>query len=206
MVSKKLSLENLPKSEYLEISGIKYIPHYVKADEQNHLLNLVDQQVWSTDSTNFERRIQQHGYRLDYKQGVLVASRFLGALPDWADSIARRIYSDGLTATVLDQLTVNEYLPGQGVRNHIDCVTCFGDTIISLSLGSSCVMDFTHCKTKEKASIVLLPGSLLVMQGAARYDWTHGVAARDRDNCQGREFVRTRRVSLTFREALFPHK
>jgi alkylated DNA repair dioxygenase AlkB len=121
------------------------------------------------------------------------------ALPD-------RLSSDRLTTTVLDQLTVNEYLPGQGVRSHIDCVTCFGDTIVSLSLGSSCAIEFTHSRTKAKAEIILSPGSLLVMQGAARYAWTHSIAARKRDKYQGREFLRTRRVSLTFREALFPHK
>lgn len=206
MVRTELNLEIITEFEGLKIPVIQYIPHYINVDEQNQLLNIVDQQVWSTDSTELKRRIQQHGYRLDYKKGILVASSYLGPLPDWAGSIARRLSSDRLTTTVLDQLTVNEYLPGQGVRSHIDCVTCFGDTIASLSLGSSCVMEFTHCRTKAKAEIILSPGSLLVMKGAARYAWTHSIAARKRDKYQGREFLRTRRVSLTFREALFPHK
>jgi len=206
MIRTELDLEIFTKFEDIEIPGIKYIPHYINVAEQNQLLNIVDQQVWSTDSTELKRRIQQHGYRLDYKKGILVASSYLGPLPDWAGSLARRLSSDRLTTTVLDQLTVNEYLPGQGVRSHIDCVTCFGDTIVSLSLGSSCVMEFTHFQTREKAEILLSPGSLLVMKGAARYAWTHCIAARKRDKYQGREFLRTRRVSLTFREALFPHK
>jgi alkylated DNA repair dioxygenase AlkB len=67
-------------------------------------------------------------------------------------------------------------------------------------------MDFTHSQTKEKASLLLYPGSLVVMQGAARYDWEHGIAARKKDKYKDREIVRSRRVSMTFREVLFPYK
>jgi alkylated DNA repair dioxygenase AlkB len=206
MTLRELSPEVIRKAETIEIPGLAYIPHYLNSDEQNKLLNIIDQQLWSLESAESTRRIQQHGYRLDYEQGFLVASTYMGALPDWAGSIAERLYGDSLIATVPDQVTVNEYLPGQGVSSHTDCVTCFGSTIITLSLGSSCVMEFTHSQTKEKAEILLSPGSLLVSQGAARYVWQHSIAARKTDKYKGKEFVRTRRVSLTFREALFPHK
>jgi alkylated DNA repair dioxygenase AlkB len=109
-------------------------------------------------------------------------------------------------ATVPDQVTVNEYEPGQGLTSHVDCVSCFGNTIITLSLGSSYVMEFTHSQTKEKTEILLLPGSLLVLQREARYAWQHSVSPRKIDKYKGQEFVRARRVALTFREALFPYK
>ena len=35
---------------------------------------------------------------------------------------------------------VNEYLPGQGIAQHVDCVPCFGGTVASLSLLSPCTM------------------------------------------------------------------
>jgi alkylated DNA repair dioxygenase AlkB len=143
---------------------------------------------------------------LDYRNGILVASTYIGSLPDWADNIAKRLHSDRLIASVPDQVTVNEYLPGQGVSSHVDCTACFGDTIITLSLGSSCVMDFTHPQTQQKASVLLLPGSVLASQKAARYLWKHGIAAREVDTYKGKEFVRTRRISVTFREAAFPYK
>lgn len=188
------------------ISGLTYIPNYIKVTEQNHLLNLIDQQVWSIESVESKRRIQQHGYRYEYKNGILAASSYLGSLPDWAQSIAHQFYDDRLIATVPDQLTVNEYEPGQGLTSHVDCVSCFGNTIITLSLGSSYVMEFTHFQTKEIREILLLPGSLLILQGEARYIWQHSVAARTIDIYRGKEFIRTRRISLTFREALFPYK
>ncbi|HEY9653553.1 MAG TPA: alpha-ketoglutarate-dependent dioxygenase AlkB, partial [Coleofasciculaceae cyanobacterium] len=75
-----------------------------------------------------------------------------------------------------------------------------------LSLGSPCVMDFLHPKTQEKTQILLAPGCVLALQGDARYIWQHGIAARKKDNYHGREFVRNRRVSMIFREVLFPYK
>ena len=44
-----------------------------------------------------------------------------------------------------DQVTVNEYLPGQGIAAHVDTHEAFGHTLLSLSLVSGVVMDFRHC-------------------------------------------------------------
>ena len=199
----EFNLEKNFESDVKEIPGLAYITDYINLDEQNALIGLIDQQEWST---KLKRRVQHYGYRYDYKNGSLASSQYLGALPDWAQSIASRLYDDRLTPKVFDQVIVNEYEPGQGITSHLDCIPCFGNTIISLSLGSFCVMDFTHCHTKEKASLLLSPGSLVVMQGAARYDWEHGIAARNKDKYKDREIVRSRRVSMTFREVLFPYK
>ncbi len=191
------------KSSQSEISGLNYISDYINIDQQNHLLNLIEKQEWST---KLKRRVQHYGYRYDYKKGLLASSSYLGALPDWLRSIAEQLFSDRLTPNIPDQVIINEYQPGQGIASHIDCVPCFGNTIISLSLGSACLMDFTHSQTKEKTSILLSTGSLIVMQGAARYNLQHGIAARKKDKYKGEEIMRTRRVSLTFREVLFPYK
>jgi alkylated DNA repair dioxygenase AlkB len=62
----------------------------------------------------------------------------------------------GLMPRVADQGIVNEYEPGQGIAPHVDCVPCFADTIASLTLGSSCLMEFTKVKTREKAPLFLV--------------------------------------------------
>ncbi|AFZ19593.1 alpha-ketoglutarate-dependent dioxygenase AlkB [Allocoleopsis franciscana] len=202
----KLDLDIFQESETLTIPGLTYIPNYVDVQQQNQLLKEIDEQEWSIESLESARRIQQHGYRYEYQNGILVACNYLGDLPDWAMQIAKGLYGDRLTEIILDQVTVNEYEPGQGLRSHIDCVTCFGDTLITLSLGSPYMMEFTHSQTQERRELLLLPGSLLVLKGEARYVWQHGVMPRDRDSYQGREFIRSRRVSITFREAAFPYK
>lgn len=190
------------ESNNSKIPGLTYIPDYISLDEQNLLLSIIAQQEWST---KLKRRVQHYGYRYDYKSGLLASSSYLGALPNWLQNLANRLFSDRLTAKLPDQVIINEYEPGQGISKHIDCVPCFGNTIISLSLGSPCIMDFTQDSSK-KLPILLLPGSIIVMQNAARYDWQHGIAARQKDHFQDRKITRTRRVSLTFREVLFPYK
>jgi alkylated DNA repair dioxygenase AlkB len=198
-----LNLETALEYDVPTIPGLSYICDYITVEQQQQLLNHIDQQDWST---RFKRRVQHYGYRYDYKNGSLASSSYLGALPDWLQSIANRFCTDSLTARVPDQVIINEYEPGQGITSHIDCVPCFGNTILILSLGSKCLMDFSHTQTTETASILLLPGSVLVMQKAARYEWEHGIAARKKDKYKGQQWVRTRRVSMTFREVLFPYK
>lgn len=128
---------------------------------------------------------------------------YIAPLPDWALAVAKRL-QQSYSATLPDQVIVNEYEPGQGIANHTDCKTCFRDTIISLSLNSPCVMDFTNPKKDLKKSLLLEPRSLIILKGEARYEWAHGIAKRKSDNFQGQIFRRTRRISLTFRTVLLP--
>jgi len=191
------------ESDAQAIPGLTYIPQYLDADEQTQLLNIVNQQEWSIRA---KRRIQHYGYRYDYEQGVFVSSSYLGALPDWAEKLANRLVSDRLMAVVPDQLIVNEYQAGQGIPSHRDCIPCFGATVSFLSLESPCLMEFTHVQTQQKADMMLLPGSLVLLEKEARYNWQHGIIARKIDIYKGRKFARQKRLSLTFREVLFPHK
>ncbi|GAB4192518.1 MAG: alpha-ketoglutarate-dependent dioxygenase AlkB [Coleofasciculaceae cyanobacterium] len=198
-----LAVETSLNSEIQKISGLTYIPDFIEGNEQASLIEIIDQQQWSIKE---ERRLQEYGYKYDFENGSFVSATYLGNLPDWIQPIAQRLFENGLIANVPDQVIVNEYQPGQGIVSHIDCTPCFGNTIIILSLGSSCVMNFTHSKTHEEVKIFLQPGSLIISQKEARYSWWHGISACQKDNYKGQEVVRKRRISLTFREVLFPYK
>jgi len=203
--SKLISLNSDPISELTvpDIPGLNYIPDYINTEEQKQLLEIIDQQEWSTQ---LKRRVQHYGYLYEYKKRTLTSASYLGALPDWANQLGQKLVRDRMTPIPPDQLIVNEYLPGQGIANHVDCVPCFGNRIISLCLGSPCVMNLTHLTTQTQIPLLLLPGSLLILQGIARYQWQHGIPARKTDQYQGKKLVRHRRVSLTFREVVFPYK
>lgn len=185
--------------ETIQIPGLNYIPEYIPPDEQSQLIDLIDRHPWSAE---LKRRVQHYGYKYDYKRRAVSQAMYLGKLPVWAEKIAGRLHQEGFTPQIPDQLIVNEYKPGQGIASHIDCVPCFGDTILSLSLGSACVMNFTHIPAGTKAAILLQPGSLLILQREARYQWRHGIAPRKRDKYRSAQLARTRRVSLTFRNVL----
>ncbi len=181
------------------IPGLKYIPAYLSPTEQTDLLATIDAGAWITD---LKRRVQHFGYVYDYKKRAVDPAMYLGALPDWAQVIAERLHADGHAPALPDQVIVNEYQPGQGIAPHVDCVPCFGDTILSISLGSACVMDFAPLRGSDKLSLLLEPGSLVIMQGESRYQWKHGIAPRKSDLVDGRSVARGRRVSLTLRKVI----
>ncbi len=70
-----------------------------------------------------------------------------------------------------------------------------------ISLGSSCIMDFTleENKKKRKESIFLERRSLLMIQKEARYKWKHSISKRKNDLWDNFPYKRDRRISLTFR-------
>jgi alkylated DNA repair dioxygenase AlkB len=182
-----------------EIPGLTYVRDYLTPSEQAACLIAIDQQPWLTD---LKRRVQHYGYRYDYKSRSVDTSMYLGALPSWIMSLAERLHTDGFIGVVPDQVIINEYHPGQGIADHVDCLPCFGDTILSISLGSACVMNFTSIRTKQVIPILLEPGSLVVMQAESRTFWKHGISARKTDEYGGWTIVRRRRISMTLREVI----
>jgi len=186
----------MPNGELIE--GLAYVRSYLDLQEQHALLATVDSQPWRAD---LRRRVQHYGYRYDYTRKRVDADLFLGPLPSWAALLAQRLHDDGYSDDVPDQVIVNEYLPGQGISAHIDCAPCFAESVLSLSLGSTCVMRLSRSDA-EPVEVFLEPGSLLVMRGDARYEWRHEIAARRSDRWNGQTIARERRVSLTFRTVL----
>ncbi len=178
------------------ISGLRYFSDFISREEEKSLLSDIDRAMWLSD---LKRRVQHYGYKYDYKARGVDENAYLGALPVWLSSITQRLFKDGIFAALPDQVIVNEYLPGQGISAHIDCVPCFGDTIASLSLGSPCIMEFANTATKQKSELVLQPRSLVTLSGKSRYLWTHAIPARKSDIIGGARQPRQRRVSLTFR-------
>lgn len=181
------------------IKGLRYIPNFFAPNQLKELITIINSQLWLND---IKRRVQHYGYKYDYKARSIDYKMFLGDLPSWCKDVANRLFKEGYIEDIPDQVIINEYTPGQGIANHIDCEPCFGETIISVSLCSTCIMDFINLKTKQKVEILLEPGSLVVINGEARHLWTHGIQARKSDIYNGVKFHRTTRLSMTFRKVV----
>ena len=97
-----------------------------------------------------------------------------------------------------NQLIVNEYQPSQGISAHVDCEKCFANQIVMVSLGWAYEMDFIRLVDQHEQSILLAPGSAIVITDEARFDWAHRIKARKSDHGVRRQ----RRVSLTFRNVI----
>lgn len=178
----------------IAIEGLRYIPDFVTPSQEADLITQIDQGDWLID---LKRRVQHYGYRYDYKARRVDAGSYLGPLPAWLTPLSQRLYKEGLFSDVPDQAIVNEYNAGQGISAHIDCVTCFGAVIVSLSLGSGASMQFI--KDGQKKEIYLEPRSLIVLSGSARFEWQHSIPARKSDFVESMKIERGRRVSVTFR-------
>lgn len=182
-----------------DIEGLSYVRGFLSATDGDVICRALDCRDWDT---TLKRRVQHFGYRYDYRARTVPEDARLGPLPEWLGDLARRLVEDGHFGALPNQVIANEYLPGQGISAHIDCESCFGDTIALLSLLSACEMVFRHAVTGERRSVVLEPGSLRVLKGEARYGWTHQIPARASDLVDGIKRMRGRRVSLTFRTVL----
>jgi alkylated DNA repair dioxygenase AlkB len=178
------------------IPGLRYLSGYLDVAAHDAVLVAVDAGPWRDFG---ERRAQIYGYSYHYTKGGLYR---VEDLPAWAEDLSARLVRDGMMPDPADQLIVNDYAAGQGIPAHVDA-PLFTDTIISISLGSSCVMEFTN-ETGGAEELFLEPMSALVIAGEARHEWKHAIANRPVDRWQGREWPRGRRVSLTFRKVLPP--
>jgi alkylated DNA repair dioxygenase AlkB len=184
----------------IAIEGLTYMPNFLSKVEHDQLLKDIDNNNWLPD---LKRRVQHYGYKYDYRSRIINKSMHIGAIPIWAQEVANKLKNQSLINYLPDQVIVNEYMPGQGIANHVDCEPCFGDTIVSISLGGSCVMNFTNLNDPRIISKILLePKSVIILTGDARYKWMHGIKLVKSDLVNNVKYYRQRRVSLTFRKVI----
>ena len=182
-----------------QVTGLQYIPIFISPESHDALLANIDALPWLDD---LKRRVQHYGYKYDYKKRAIDASMKVGDLPDWAVGLAQQAQDQKLVPYLFDQVIINEYEPGQGIARHVDCEPCFDDVIMSVSLGTPCVMHFTALKDKQDVAVILEPCSAVMLTGDARYQWQHSIRANKKEKAQGQTIVRGRRVSLTFRKVI----
>jgi len=184
--------------------GLILIENFITEEEEKILVEKLDGEEWIKD---LSRRVQHYGYEFDYTTRSIDPSRRLGDLPHWLRaplangvSSAEEQWKDFLIdiSKNADQVTVNEYLSGQGIRPHVDNPTSFTELIVALSLLSPAMMDFRHPDDRKKC-ILLPPRSLLVLSGDSRYIWSHGIGYRKTEWVDGEVQLRKRRVSITYR-------
>jgi alkylated DNA repair dioxygenase AlkB len=177
------------------VPGLRYVPGYLEPDVHDRLLDEIDLQSWH--AVVDQRRIQFYGYWYNHAKGGLYR---IGALPVWASELVLRLKHDDLMPYLADQLIVSEYTPGQGIPPHVDAPV-FADVIVGISLGSTCIMEFTRAGHRSE-QVLLEPRSALVLSGEVRDTWQHSIPARETDPWMERTLRRSRRVSLTFRRML----
>ncbi|XP_036331330.1 alkylated DNA repair protein alkB homolog 8 [Rhagoletis pomonella] len=189
--------------------GLVLLPDFVTESEEEILLKAIATEETKEESDLKHRRVKHFGYEFIYGENNVDPTKPLNVnIPKDCEFLWSRLKSEvamlGLPAwdwEAPEQLTVNIYQPGQGIPPHVDTHSAFLEPILSLSLCSDVVMDFR--RGIDRRPLKLLRRSMLVMSGASRYDWTHGITPRTLDVVPTESGLtvtkRSQRISLTFR-------
>ena len=184
--------------EVPEVPGLSLIHDYITTTEETRLWNELDKLPWVVD---FTRKLQYYGYRNELTKPYHLVP-IPEDIPQCLHLLMERIVEDKLNYKRPEQVIINDYLPGQGIRPHFDRKDYFDNTIIGISLGSDCVMEFTS-PDKQKVNVYIPRRSLYVLEDDARYEWLHGIAGRKTDKLgNGKVLIRSRRISITFRNVI----
>lgn len=237
--------ESEPSIKHNEVSipGLVFIEDFLTEDEEQVLLEGLCIESNPTWMLALNRRVQHYGFSFNYRTLLL---DYTAETPPFPSDVTcngflekLQCVSGGVSSSFgdsdhpINQITVNEYLPGQGIASHTDATTCFGPVICILSLASEIAMTFidrsatttlnstndesfdssdspedpvsspTSTSGNKRVSVWLPRRSLMVMAGPARYNYSHGIAARRTDKYNGVTIERSRRVSLTFRQVRY---
>ena len=184
-------------------TGLEYHPDFLDASQEYELLARIDDAEWLTD---LSRRVMHFGYKYDYTSRRLDETARIGPLPEWLAQLSNRVHTAASEEAKqllnpdqpFEQAIINEYSPGQGIAPHVDR-DCFGPLVATVSLGSAVNMDFCRDSTGDEYVQRLVPRSLVLLHGDARFKWRHGIAKRHSDTWNGLRTKRQRRVSITFR-------
>jgi len=177
----------------IPVPGLSLLPEFLTEAEEQQLLLRLEEHPWVT-LTN--RRVQHYGFDFLYGPNTVNPEAQKGELPAWTHTLLGQL--EAVAGVRFDQLTVNEYQPGDSIPPHTDSHSPFEEPLVSLSLGSDISMRFT--KDAEGYSVYLPRRVLVLMTGEARYVWKHAIQQKRVDVYKGLASFRSRRVSLTFRK------
>ena len=104
----------------------------------------------------------------------------------------------------VDQDIINEYTGQQGIDRHVDRES-FDRGVATVSLNGWAPLVMWPPNQGTPISMWMEPRSALILQGEARYKWSHSVpkTAWDRDD-EGQWWRRSRRISITLRGVRHP--
>jgi alkylated DNA repair dioxygenase AlkB len=177
------------------VPGLFLYPDFIDEAREKQLLNEIDNQTWIVD---YLRRLQYYGYRneLDKPYDLIP---FPIPMPPLIYQLSQEIVEQKILLQQPDQVIINEYVPGEGIKPHKDRAY-YENQICGVNLGSGCIMRFIKGTNEEVIDIEIPRRSLYVMQDDARKKWKHAIPPRKKDNIEGTVQHRERRVSITYRK------
>ncbi|WP_053058294.1 alpha-ketoglutarate-dependent dioxygenase AlkB [Pedobacter sp. BMA] len=177
------------------IPGLFLFPDFIDEELEKQLLSEIDNQIWAVD---YSRRLQYYGYRNELESPYDLIP-FPVPIPPKIYQLSEKLVSTGTLQYQPDQVIINEYVPGEGIKPHKDRAY-YENQICGVNLGSGCVMRFIKGANLEVIDVEIPRRSMYIMQDDSRKKWSHGIPPRKKDKLNGEFQHRQRRVSITYRK------
>lgn len=167
---------------------MRVVRAFVSADEEEQLLSEVNK--------HFRGKKYDYGHWDGYIRGYRETEK-----SRWSENnrlVFERLRQEAFgDVDILPRVHVLDLAADGHIDPHIDSVKFCGSTIAGISLLSDSVMRLEG--SEGRCDVLLERGSLYVMTGKARYDFTHAILKDDESFFDGRHVARERRVSLICR-------
>lgn len=154
-------------------------------------------ETWVTfpyDNKIIQFHSQDYGPQVNFKRKKVKIAYFNG-LPLFSKFLIERMKKDipSLNDFKTVELCNLEYIPerGSSIDSHFDDFWLWGERLVTINLLSSTTITMSHEDLGIELDVELPRRSLIVMSGAARYQWKHGIK---------RENITSRRLAVTLRE------
>ncbi|XP_031204593.1 alpha-ketoglutarate-dependent dioxygenase alkB homolog 7, mitochondrial [Mastomys coucha] len=162
------------------------------------------QEEEDTLTRELEPQLRRRRYEYDHWDAAIHGFRETekSCWSDASQAILQRVQvaAFGPDQTLLSPVHVLDLEHWGYIKPHVDSVKFCGSTIAGLSLLSPSVMKLVHMQEPEQwLELLLEPGSLYILRGSARYDFSHEIL-RDEESFFGAHRVpRGRRISVICR-------
>jgi hypothetical protein len=97
-----------------------------------------------------------------------------GPIPSQFQALVKIGQSYTCRMPVFDQMIINKYRPGDFLTSHVD-LDRFEDVILLCNVKGYCQFTFRHTSLDVTYDIDLKKGDVILLTGAARWDWAHGI-------------------------------
>lgn len=160
------------------IAGLTLVPDWIDAELESAIVSGLGL-GGKRSATTQRNRIERFGPGVP-RSGYTEANRYAADVPRELADLGLRLVADGHLAQPPDAVTVGWYLAGQGIRPHVDSPKA-GDVICVLGFLGEAQMRFSldeideHGRAQHGMTIRIEPRALVVLAGAARWQWKHEI-------------------------------
>ena len=174
--------------------GLHFETEFIDEEEEADLLRLSMDLPWDQEVPT--RQTIQYGFHYEYQSKGIKEGR---KWPKHLDGLRQKLFEAGVFPEYPTQCIVNKITPPHGFGAHIDSESHFAETIAIIGTGSGVNFVLWNKQGTQYHIVRSQRRSLIVLKGAARYEWYHSIPEGVDDLWKNKVTARGIRISYTLR-------